>query len=209
MYKTIDLETWNRAHLFESYKGTDFPYINIGCNLDITELYKYVKHEKISLYFSMIYLATKAADDIQNFKYRFVGNHIFEIDRNTAFATHMNPGDEVFTMVECDHYEDMKTFAMKNRQKGNISLPDSGLSQLSGRMDILNFTCMPWISYTHFVRTIARAGKDCNPKISMGKFFYEGDRILLPFSSQTHHGLMDGAHVGKYFMRIEELLKEI
>ena len=59
------MDTWNRRHLFRSYLGTDFPYVNIGCELDITKLYRYVKEEGLSLYFSLIYAATKAADEIE------------------------------------------------------------------------------------------------------------------------------------------------
>lgn len=41
----------------------------------------------------------------------------------------------------------------------------------------------------------------------MGKFKKEQDRILLPFSVQVHHGLMDGYHVGKYYNLLEEYLQ--
>lgn len=206
MRTDIDLDTWNRKHLFEAYEGTDFPYINIGCDIDVTRLYRYTKEEGISFYFSMIYICTKLADDFENFRYRFEGKQPFIIDRNVAFATHLQPGSDIFVMVECDQYETMKEFAEMNRKKGEIPLENSGLSALSGRNDIINFSCIPWVSYTHFVRTISKAGVDCNPKMTFGKFKRENDKVLLPFSCQTHHGMMDGVHVGKYIQRLEEYI---
>lgn len=208
MRTNIDLNTWNRGYLFRSYLGTDFPYINIGCDLNITKLYRYVKEEGLSLYFSMIYAATEIADEIENFRYRFEGEQPFVIDHNTAFATHMNPGDELFTMVECDRYPTLREFAKKNREKAGISLPESGLAQMKGRMDLINFTCIPWVHYTHFVRTIRTDGVDCNPKMSMGKYIKKDGEVLITFSSQTHHGLTDGYHVGKFFERLEEYLQD-
>lgn len=207
MKKSIDLSTWNRTHLFRSYLGTDLPYIIIGADLDVTKLHAFTKGQHLSFYFSMIYAATKAADEIVNFRYRFKGDQPFEIDRNTAFATHMRKGSDLFHMVECDHYDSMVEFALNNHKKGEIPLAESGLEQLKGRDDIINYSCIPWISYNHFFRTISKSGIDCNPKISMGKFKIEQGRILLPFSVQVHHGLMDGYHVGKYYNLLEEYLQ--
>ena len=34
------------------------------------------------------------------------------------------------------------------------------------------------------------------------------DVTLLPISVEVHHALMDGLHVGRYVMRLEELLAE-
>ena len=208
MYQKIDLDTWNRTHLFRSYLGTDFPYINIGCDMDVTKLYHFARKEGLSFYFSMIFAATKIADEIENFRYRFTDGEPFMIERNTAFATHMEPGDEVFRMVECEHCNSLTEFAQINREKAKIPLPDSGLAALKGRMDILNFTMIPWIHYTHFIRTISKDGIDCNPKISMGRYTKENGKVLMPFSTQTHHGLMDGCHVGRYFNRLEEYLQD-
>lgn len=208
MRKKIDLSTWNRSDIFDVYLGTDFPYVNIGCELDITKLYRYVKQEGLSLYFSMIYVATKAADAVENYRYRFENGQPFVIDRNTAFATHLTPGDDVFTMVECDHYPTMKEFAEKNRVKADIPQPRHGQTAMEGRLDILNFTCIPWIRYTHFMRTIKEDGVDCVPKLSMGKYVKADGKVLIPFSSQTHHGLTDGYHVGKFFQTLESYLEE-
>lgn len=208
MRTDIDLSTWNRAHLFRSYLGTDFPYINIGCEMDITKLYHFTRKEGLSLYFSMIYAATKIADEIENYRYRFEGEQPFVIDKNTAFATHLISGEDIFTMVECDSYPTLPEFAAKNRTKADIPQPESGLAAMSGRMDILNFTCIPWIRYTHFVRTIRTDGADCVPKLSLGKISHENGKVLIPFSSQTHHGLTDGVHVGRFFNRLEEYLQD-
>lgn len=111
-------------------------------------------------------------------------------------------------MVECDRYPTLREFAKKNREKAGISLPESGLAQMKGRMDLINFTCIPWVHYTHFVRTIRTDGVDCNPKMSMGKYIKKDGEVLIPFSSQTHHGLTDGYHVGKFFERLEEYLQD-
>lgn len=206
--KIIDYDTWDRNYIFDAYKGTDFPYINIGCDLDITNLYQYVKEEDLSLYFSMIYAATKIANEVKNFGYRFEGDQIYWVERQTAFATHLQKGTDKFVMVECDDHNTLSEYARRNRTKADLPYEKGNLAAVAGRMDIINFTCIPWIKYTHFVRTIAHAGQDCNPKMSMGKFEEKDGRIIMPFSSQTHHGLTDGYHVGMFFNRLQEYLDD-
>ena len=79
--------------------------------------------------------------------------------------------------------------------------------RIDHKMDIINYTSVPWVQYTGFVRTIAHDGVDNAPKISFGKYFpspADPSRILMPVSSQTHHGLMDGVHVGKFYTQLQE-----
>ena len=46
------------------------------------------------------------------------------------------------------------------------------------------------------------------PRIAFGKFIQENDRTLLPISVEVHHALMDGLHVGRFLMRMEEALSK-
>ena len=206
----LDLKTWSRNLFFEKYRGMFYPYISITFNLDITAFHAYVRKQNISLYFSLIYQCVKAADEIENFRYRFRLSSETDadgtplaipilIDKNRAFATHLQPGCEHFIEVDCDDYEDMITFARKNRAKADLPVEDFGIPLMAGRMDYINFSSIPWISYTDFQRTINKKnGTDSIPKMTFGKYFRQDGRLLLPFSCQTHHGLMDGCHVGKY-----------
>ncbi len=52
-------------------------------------------------------------------------------------------------------------------------------------------------------------GVDSNPKVTWGKYFKQDDRVLMPFSVQVHHGLMDGLHVGRYFEMLQRYIDEL
>ena len=41
------------------------------------------------------------------------------------------------------------------------------------------------------------------PIFTLGKFFLEGERTLLPVALQVHHGVTDGFHVGRFFTRLQ------
>jgi chloramphenicol O-acetyltransferase type A len=75
-----------------------------------------------------------------------------------------------------------------------------------GRDDLIYLTCMPWVSFTSIVHPIHMHPVDSVPRIGWGKFFEENGTMKMPLAVQGHHSLVDGYHVGQYFMKIQELL---
>ncbi len=45
MERKIDLENWPRKQQYDLFRHMDYPHFNICANLDITEMYNYVKNE--------------------------------------------------------------------------------------------------------------------------------------------------------------------
>ena len=204
----IDPATWDRAKIFESYKEADLPYIFVTADLDVTNLYCYVKEQGVSFHFAFLYLAAKAANTIPNFHYRIIDGEVWWVEELVAVTTHLTKGSEHFIMSECLPYSDLVTYARENHAAAEAIKPGGNPRGIESRNDILNCSAIPWISYTSFVRTIAHSGQDSNPKLTLGKYHWVQDRLLLPFSTQTHHGLMDGLHVGRFYERIQEMIDE-
>ena len=91
-------------------------------------------------------------------------------------------------------------------------VPGHFQNNVGGKLDIINFTSVPWIQYTGFIRTVIRNGQDNAPKISFGKYFSDPVRsgvIQMPLSCQTHHGLMDGRHVGQFYIDLQKACNEL
>src|SRR5882724_5081525 len=57
------------------------------------------------------------------------------------------------------------------------------------------------------MRLTPRGREDAVPKVAFGKFERQNERVLLPFSVEVHHALMDGFHMGQYLTLLEELIK--
>lgn len=200
------MNTWKRKSSFLNFMGFDLPYLNIGAELDVTNLYNFTKQNHLSFYFALTYLANKTADSIINYRYRFENKEVFEIGHNTAFLTYLRKGEEDYFMVECEDSSNLSEFCKNNYSRANDPLTTDAMPVLKGRLDVICYTCVPWINYTHIFRTIAKNGMDCNPKISWGRFYRRENHVYVNFSSQTHHGLMDGYHVGQYFTKMQEHL---
>ena len=73
----IDLENWDRKRLFYNYLGTDFPYIIITANVDVTKPLRFAREHRISFNLAMVYLCVKTLDQIPNYRYRFIDGKPF------------------------------------------------------------------------------------------------------------------------------------
>lgn len=47
------------------------------------------------------------------------------------------------------------------------------------------------------------------PIFTLGKFFLEGERTLLPVALQVHHGVCDGFHTCRFLNELQALLDGI
>ena len=204
--ETIDLETWDRKALFNNYFGTDFPYIILGANIDVTNLYNYTKQNGISFYFGMVYAANEIANRIKNFRYRFTDGKPYLIDSNQAILTHMQPGSESFVLIETEPANTMIDFCRQTANKAAQKFEDHGWGGLRNQADAIIYSVIPWVQFTFLVRTVAKGGIDCAPRIAWGKYAKTDGRLMMPLSLQVHHGLMDGYHVGMYFQKLQEYL---
>lgn len=77
----------------------------------------------------------------------------------------------------------------------------------TGRDDLVHITCMTWVTYTSFSHPM-NYGNKCSsrPTIAWGKYFLEGEKMILPLSVMVHHSLVDGLHVGRFYERLQALL---
>ncbi len=209
--KQIDINNWNRKEHFEFFYRMDYPQYNICMNIDVTPLVAFCKKEKLSFYYSMIHAVTKAANETENFKYRIRDGKVVLHDSLHPSFTQMdeNVSTELFKMVTVDFTENIREFVMAAERENAAQKLYFNPQKLIGRDDLLYITCIPWVSFTHVSHTISLNRDDAVPRISWGKYFHDGDRILLPFSVQVHHALADGLHVGKYVEKLQEYISAL
>lgn len=203
--KEIDINTWPRKKHFEVYNSFDYPHFNLCANLDITSLYSEVKSHGFSLHSTLIYIFSRTANDLPEFRWRIRGDKVVEHEVVHPSSSIMT-GNNLFSFctIQYKHsfpefYENAETTIATTRQ--HPSLEDE-----PGQDDLLFMTSIPWVSFTGFVHPIHMHPVDSVPRISWGKYFKDDGRIRLPFSVQAHHALMDGFHVGRYFQQAQNYL---
>ncbi|CAG0935362.1 Chloramphenicol acetyltransferase [Thermoflexales bacterium] len=202
---TIDLSTWPRRKHFEIYNAFDYPHINLCANVEITALQPFVKQRALSFNLTLVYLLTRAANAISEFRYRIRDQQVVEHDVVHPSTTILTEGD-LFSFCTIPYVEDYGTFA---EQAGTIiahTKEHPRLEDEPGQDDLLFMTSLPWVSFTSLQHPIHMHPVDSVPRISWGKFFSEGDALKMPLSVQVHHALMDGVHIGRYYALVQEYL---
>lgn len=201
----IDIDSWSRSKQYNFFKQMDYPHFNICANVDITNLYDFVKKEKRSFFRTMVYVASRAANEIEEFRYRIredkVVVHEFVHPSFTVLTE-----SESFSFCETKYNSSLNLFDSEAYRRMNEVQKEIYLEDEPGRDDFLFITSIPWVSFTSFTHPINMNNPDSVPRLAWGKYFEENGRMKLPFSVQVHHALMDGVHVGKYFERLQKLL---
>jgi chloramphenicol O-acetyltransferase type A len=205
MPKYLDLDTWPRRGLFEFFHGYQNPYFNICTRLDVTKLMRVLRDRPgVSVSLAYHYFALRIANEIEPFHYRLEGDKVVIHEVINGGTTVLLP-NETFTYAYFDYREDFHQFVTEAEEAIERVRAEGSLKPTM-RYDLIYFTTLPWVSFTSFAHARTPGRGESIPRIAFGKFLKEGERTHLPMSVEVHHALMDGLHVGRYFMSLEEAL---
>lgn len=199
----LDTETWSRRHLFRLFREYDDPYINLCADVDATPLLTFTRERRLSFFVAYHYLSTRAANEVEPFRYRLRGERVLVHERLDAGAIVLLP-DESFTFVYFDFTEDFKAFhadATAQIERARVEPPP--LDARADRDDLIYHSVIPWVSFTSLSHAHDSRRQSGIPKVTFGKYREAGGRVLMPLSVEVHHALADGLHVGRFFERME------
>ena len=201
----VNLEEWNRKDHFNFFSQFDEPFFGVTVNVDCTRAYQQAKENKRSFFLYYLYRALKAANDVENFRYRIVDKEVYLYDVIHASPTIDRP-DGTFGFAYMDYSEDETLFYEKAHQEMAKVKASKGLVPAVSGENVIHFSAVPWLDFTSLSHARSFAFPDSCPKISFGKMTDVHGRKGMPVSIHVHHGLVDGYHVGLFVERFQELL---
>ena len=92
-----------------------------------------------------------------------------------------------------------KVIYNEKTKKGSLSSKD--------RNDVIHFTTIPWIALTSISHARNFNTYVSIPKMVFGKFYKSDQMLIIPFSIEVNHALVDGYHIGQFLEKFEELIK--
>lgn len=202
--RIIEIEKWERREHYRFFGGMAYPQFNICGQLDLTVFDRFRREQGLPFFIPLLYLAVRAANEIKEFRYRIRGKRVIEHETISPAITVLGKGD-IFGYCAIEYDPDPERFLKLAADAIARAKENPTIAEDPARDDVIYYTSLPWISFTSLSHTI-NLPADSIPRISWGKYFADGDRILLPYSVQVHHGLADGLHVGKHFTLLQELL---
>ena len=205
--KTIDINTWNRKDHFNFFSQFEEPFFGVTVPVDCTVAYEQAKAQNKSFFLYYLYRALKAANAVENFRFRIVDKKVCLYDVIHASPTIDRP-DGTFGFAYMDYTEDEALFYVQARKIVEEVKASSGLVPAVSGENVIHFSAVPWLDFTALSHARSYSFPDSSPKISFGKMMEENGRKRMTVSIHVHHGLADGYHVGLFVDRFQELLNE-
>lgn len=196
----IDVSTWKRAMHCEIFRNSVQPQYCVTFDLDITNFLSQVKERKFSFTFSFVYAVTKCANEIDEFRCRFVEGKPAIFDTiNTSF-TYLDKNTELFKVVNVPMQNTIEDYVALAKETEEHQTEYFVASMAN---DIYQFSPFPWVSYTHISHTESGKKDNATPLFDWGKFYKKDGKVYLPFSVQVHHSFVDGVHIGKLAEKLQ------
>lgn len=162
-----------------------------------------VKERGHSINVAIIYVISRAANAIPEFRYRIRGGAVVEHEIVHP-ATTILVDEDLFGFATFDYVEHFPQFAAGTAEKIIHYREHLTLEDEPGRDDLLFTTAIPWVSFTSFRHPMHLHPADSVPRFAWGRFFKDGDSLRMPLDVQAHHALLDGIHVGRFYAAVQD-----
>jgi chloramphenicol O-acetyltransferase type A len=209
MYKLLDISNWNRREHFEFFSKFDEPFFGIVAEIDCTNAYSFCKEHQIPFFLYYHYKSVIAVNQTEEFRYRIKDNGIIVYD-TIHVTTTISRDDNTFAFSFIPYTLSFEEFLKMAQSEIGIVRSTEGLrmNENTGRLDVIHYSTIPWISFTGVSHARNFKFADSIPKITFGRFSRENMKKNMPVSINVHHGLMDAYHVGQYLQLFEHLINE-
>ncbi|WP_100331055.1 type A chloramphenicol O-acetyltransferase [Bacillus xiapuensis] len=206
-FHAIDLDNWDRKAYFEHFLTHTRCTFSMTAIIEITELLAKLREKGIKLYPAFIYMVTNIVNSRKEFRTCFdEEGRLGYWDEMTPSFTIFHNDNQTFSNLWTEYSADFHSFYKSY-------LEDMKLYGDAKEMNPKKFapkntfpvSCIPWTSFTGFNLNIYNGGTYLLPIITSGKYFKQGDKILLPISVQVHHAVCDGYHASQLFDGLQRL----
>lgn len=204
-FTKIDLETWPRREYFNHY------FTQVPCTysavfkLDITRL----RQSRKKLYPSLLYGLSTVVNRHQEFRMALdedgaPGFYDLVHPCYTIFHKDTETFSNLWTAYTSDYAEFCaaweKDMADYGSRPGILSRPDTPANTFPVSM-------IPWATFEGFNLNLQKGYDYLPPIFTMGRFYEENGRTLLPLAVQVHHAVCDGFHLCRLVNELQELLE--
>ena len=198
-FQLIDLKTWERREFYEHFIKEVVCSYSITVNVDITPL------KGQQLYPALIWLLTKTVNEMPQFRTALTQEGLGIYDSMHPMYTVFNKENKNFSGIWSYFSEDYDEFLsnyhadVQAYSKSTRYAPKDGTPE-----NAFNISMTPWLEFTAVNINVFDDGKFLLPIFTMGKYFEQDGKRLLPLAIQVHHAVCDGYHVGLFVETLQD-----
>ena len=209
-YTPVDLSCWARKEHFEVFQTFAQSTINQTVLLDITALLKHIKEVGWKFYPTIIFLLSKVVNRHTEFRMAIKDNELVIWNEVHPSYTIFHNETETFSSL-WSHYDGnihhfQHVYAEDMARYGNtLSYWPKGESL----ENIFFVSAIPWVSFTSFNINVANMQNFFSPMFTIGKYYNQDGKVMLPLAVQVHHSVCDGFHVARLINELQEISDNI
>ena len=206
MDRYIDIDTWPRRDAYQLFSRGYLPYFSVTTPLDVTELWRFTKKEGLSFYRAMVYSVTRAMNELEPFRLRIRPEGIAVCE--TVSPSYTTPGrDGTFGIAGVDYVpgESMADFC-RRALDAEARQAEGMLVKDDVRDDLIFISSVPWFVTTSVLQEQPTNPDDSFPRVLWDRVHEERGRLLVNFTAQLNHRLLDGSHVRDLLQRMNEIM---
>lgn len=203
-FTILDQSKWVRKEYFEHY------FSNIPCTysmtvkLDITRL----KATERKLYPTMLYYLTTIVN--RHSEFRTALNEKGELGVYSVLMpcyTVFHKDTETFSNIWTEYSEDYEDFHAAYEDDMRRYGTNPGMEGKPGTPEnTFPVSMIPWTTFEGFNLNLQKGYRYLIPIFTMGKYYEENNRIMLPLAIQVHHAVCDGFHVCRFINELQDLI---
>ncbi len=208
MFNKIDIENWNRKHSYHHYFESVPCTYSMTVNLDITNFLNTISSNDQKLFPVFLYSLSQMVNSHKEFRMDMDEN------KNVGFYDYTNPCYTVFhsetetiTNVWTEHTTELAVFLKRYHDDMSRYKHDYIQSKPLTGKNYFNVSYIPWTSFTGFTLNLQRGYDYLLPIFTMGKYFPEGEKRMLPLAIQVHHAVCDGFHLSRFVNELQDYLE--
>ncbi|HFK1748224.1 type A chloramphenicol O-acetyltransferase [Bacillus cereus] len=205
-FHVIDREDWSREQYFEHYLKLKCTF-SMTVNVDITMLLEEVYQKGIKFYPVFIYLISRVVNNHKKFRTCFNDEGVLGYwEEMIPSYTIFHKDDKSFSSIWTDYSSDFRTFYKNYEDDMRCYASVHGLfTKENIPPNVFPISSIPWNSFTGFNLNINNDENFLLPIITCGKYFNEGNKVMLPVSLQVHHSVCDGYDASQFIEDLQQL----
>lgn len=205
----IDMKTWNRKEHYEHFSSLASCSFNVTENIDITDLIVFSKIMKIDFYPIYLYLVSKSVNEIKELRMTLLDKELGYFSVSNPSYTIFNKKEKTFYNLVTEYNCEFDIFLETYNQDNRIYKNSTSLSpQNETDKNIINISSLPWINFSAFDINL-KHDDYLPPIITNGKYIREKEMVTMPLAIRVNHSVTDGYHVGLFFERFRNNMKEL
>ncbi|SFE58894.1 chloramphenicol O-acetyltransferase type A [Phytobacter palmae] len=209
-YTAVDLSRWARKEHFEAFQSFAQCTFSQTVQLDITALLKQIKEAGWKFYPTMIFLIARIVNRHTEFRMAIKDNELVIWDEIHPCYTIFHDETETFSSLWSQYDGNILHFL--NHFSEDVERYRDNLSYLPKEESLENVffvSANPWVSFTSFNINVANMQNFFAPMFTLGKYYKQGEKVLLPFAVEVHHAVCDGFHVARLINELQEMCDDL